>query len=170
MLIIFAPLLFAGGIALGIVFNNFWFGLGGAVSTVFPILVIFLRIKTFSDDSIPVYAGPKMSIPLDIGYFPFFYWILSAMLGFQVTGRGFSTINTHFTTGNPSLKFSFIAIILGLIMQTIVLFPDKFDRIVPLDLRTKKGFIFMIALTVALYTTSYLILSLFNSNLVFQLY
>jgi hypothetical protein len=36
----------------------------------------------------------------------------------------------------------------------VVLFPDKIDRLVPFDLRTKKGFIFMIVLAFILFGLS----------------
>ena len=141
-----SPLFFGGLLSVGLATGNFWFGLGGAVSAVFPILVIFLRIRTFSDDSIPVGGG--------FGFMPLSYWILSWALGFFTVGRGFSGLNFYLIDGSVSLEFVVISIIIGLAVQSVVLFPDKMDRLVPLDLRTKKGFIFMIVLAFILFGLS----------------
>jgi len=53
---IFADVLFVM-VALGLTSGNFWFGLGGAVALTYPILGMFFRIKTFSDDSIIISKG-----------------------------------------------------------------------------------------------------------------
>jgi hypothetical protein len=85
---------------------------------------------------------------------PLSYWILSVALGFFTVGRGFSGLNFYLIDGSVSLEFVVISIIIGLAVQSVVLFPDKMDRLVPLDLRTKKGFIFMIVLAFILFGLS----------------
>ncbi len=109
-----APAIFIFGLFLGLEMGSFWFGFGFAFAAVFPICVMFLRIKTFSDRSIPVGGG--------FGFMPLSYWILS--------------------------------ILIGLVVQSVVLFPDKLNKVVPLDLRTKNGFLFMFALALVLYGVS----------------
>ena len=54
--------------------------LGAGVTVVYPIVGIFLRIKTFSDESIPNEGG---------GYIPISYWIVAMVLGMFTIGRGF---------------------------------------------------------------------------------
>ncbi|MEN4018955.1 MAG: hypothetical protein PQ975_08420 [Methanobacterium sp.] len=157
-----APFFFLTGIAFGITTNNIPFGIGFGISTVYPILFMFKRIKTFSDKNVPKYEGPKMSIPLGPGYFPFGYWLLSALLGFQTTGRGFSALYFYFTKGSPSLEFCLVSILVGLVVQSIILFPDKLNKIVPIDLRTRNGFGFMFVLTIVLFLVSCFVMGLFN--------
>jgi hypothetical protein len=135
-------MMLSGGLESG----NFWFGLGLGVAVVYPICVMFLRIKTFSDRSIPVGGG--------FGFMPLSYWILSVALGFFTVVRGFSGLNFYLSDGSVSLEFVAISIIIGVVVQSVVLFPDKLNKVVPFDLRTKKGFIFMIVLAFILFGLS----------------
>lgn len=188
LLLCWAPAFFFGMLSLGLSTNNLWFGLGGAVAIVYPILGMFLRIRTFSDDSI-VFSRkavlPKMDINRELssgvliknilpnvkgnlpsgdreitetvkgfGYMPLSYWLLSAMLGLYITGSGFSDIHLYFTKGSPSLEATILIIILGLIVQSVYLFPDKLNKIVPIELRTKNGFFFMFILAFVLFGIS----------------
>lgn len=135
-------MMLSGGLESG----NFWFGLGLGVAVVYPILFMFFRIRTFSDRSIPVGGG--------FGFMPLSYWILSVALGFFTVVRGFSGLNFYLSDGSVSLEFVVISIIIGLVVQSVVLFPDKLNKVVPLDLRTKNGFLFMFALALVLYGVS----------------
>lgn len=47
-----------------------------------------------------------------------------------------------------------ISILIALGIQSIFLFPDKINKILPIDLRTKNGLIFMIILGIILYVIS----------------
>lgn len=172
LLTLTSPAFFLSGLALGYTSGNIWFGLGGAVAVVYPIFVMFLRIKTFSDDSIIISKGivklpENLVLPdgkepfsgkkeiyetiLGFGYMPISYWILSAGLGLFTVGAGFSKIQLHFTKGTPSLEVAFIMVIVGLMVQSIYLFPDILNKIVPIDLRTKNGFVFMFILAFILF-------------------
>lgn len=55
--VLFSPMFFFVMLSLGLTSGNFWFGFGGAVAVVYPILGMFLRIRTFSDDSIIISKG-----------------------------------------------------------------------------------------------------------------
>ena len=171
-----SPMFFFIMLALGLTSGNFWFGLGGAVAVVYPILGMFFRIKTFSDDSILIPKGKavlpdKVVLPdgkelssgegrvvtetvKGFGFMPLSYWILASAVGLYTVGRGFSGIQLHFTSGTPSLEAAVFSIILGLLLQTMYLFPDKLNKIVPIELRTKKGFLFMFALAFVLFGIS----------------
>jgi len=169
------PAFFLLMLSLGLMSNNFWFGLGGAVALNYPILGMFLRIKTFSDGSI-IIQKDKAALPERVvlpdgkelssgvkegtetvrgfGFMPLSYWLLSAVLGLFTVGEGFSGIHLHFSEGYPSLEAAIFAIILGLLLQTVYLFPDKLNNIVPIELRSKKGFIFMFILVFVLFGVS----------------
>jgi len=178
--------LFFLGLALGLTTNNIWFGLGGAVATVYPVVLMFLRIETFSDDSIlisekvilpatdnkrsgvPRAALPNINFSREVtetkegfGYMPLAYWTLSAIFGLYVTGTGFSDIHWYFVKGSPSLGVAIFTIVLGLVVQSVYLFPDKLNKIVPIELRTKKGFWFMmIILPFVLFGISQLLIGI----------
>jgi len=131
---------------MGQIKGNFWFGLGGAVAVVYPIIGMFLRIKTFSDESIPFEGG--------FGFMPFSYWILAEALGVFTIGGGFWSISSYLSNGVPSLEFIIASIAVGLLLQTVYLFPDKLDKIVPIDLGSKNGFLFMFVLAFVLFGIS----------------
>ena len=195
-----APMLFFAMLMLGIMSKNIFFGLGGAVATVYPLLGIFLRIKTFSDDSMIIPKG-KTTLPEKVvlpngqelssgtpvksvihygkstfcgkrevtetekgfGYMPISYWIFSAMLGLYTTGSGFSDIYLYFTKGSPSLEAAILIIILGLIVQSVYLFPDKLNKVVPIELRTKNGLWFMFILVFVLFGVSQFLIGILTA-------
>lgn len=144
-LLSWAPAFFFIMLTMGVINGNIFFGLGAGIAVVYPILGMFLRIKTFSDESITDEG---------MGYIPISYWIMAMALGIFTIGRGFSYINMYISKGFPSLEFIIASIVTGLLLQTLYLFPDKLDRIVPIDLRTKNGFLFMFALAFVLYGVS----------------
>jgi len=174
--VLFSPMFFFVMVALGLTSGNFWFGLGGAVALTYPILGMFFRIKTFSDDSIIIskgktvlpdkvvlpdgkglYSGEERVVTETVrgfGFMPLSYWILASAVGLYTIGRGFSGIQLHFTNRTPSLEAAVFTIILGLLLQTLYLFPDKLNKIVPIELRTKKGFLFMFVLAFVLFGVS----------------
>ena len=146
LLLLMSPIPFFIGLALGFTTNNFWFGLGGSIAMIYPIIGMFLRIKTFNDSSIPKQG--------DFGFMPISYWILATALGLYTVGLGFSDIHLYFANGSPSLEAAVFIIILGLLVQSVYLFPDKLNRVVPIDLRTKNGFWFMFVLVFVLFGVS----------------
>ena len=180
--VLFSPMFFFVMLSLGLTSGNFWFGFGGAVAVVYPILGMFLRIRTFSDDSIiiskgkavllekvvlpdgkEIYSGGENEVSETVrgfGFMPISYWILASAVGLYTVGRGFSGIQLHFTNGTPSLETAIFTIILGLMLQTLYLFPDKLNKIVPLELRTRKGFLFMFLLTFVLFGLSQFLIGL----------
>lgn len=153
-----APAFFCLGLALGFDTGNFWFGFGGAVAIVYPVFGMFLRIGTFNEDSLPYPESSGERSLSDIkkyyGYMPLSYWILAVALGFFTVGRGFSGIHLYLVNGYPSLEAAIFAIIIGLLVQTVYSLPDKLNRIVPIDLRTKNGFWFMFILAFVLFGVS----------------
>ncbi|NYB52633.1 MAG: hypothetical protein HVN35_08765 [Methanobacteriaceae archaeon] len=173
--VLFSPMFFFVMLSLGLTSDNFFFGLGGAVALVYPILGMFIRIKTFNDDSIIIPTGKavlpdKVVLPdgkelssgkkevtetvRGFGFMPISYWILASAVGLYTVGRGFSGIQLHFTNGTPSLEAAIFSIFLGLLLQTLYLFPDKLNKVVPIELRTKKGFLFMFILAFVLVGVS----------------
>ena len=169
-----SPCFFFLMLALGFTSGNIWFGLGGAVAVVYPILIMFLRIETFNDDSITISKG-IVKLPENLvlpngeaitsenvinetingfGYMPLSYWLVSVSLGLFTVGAGFSEIKLYVTNGTPSLQVAFLMIIIGLLIQTVYLLPDKINKIVPIDLRTKNGFIFMFVFAFLLFGIS----------------
>lgn len=146
ILLCWSPAFFFGMLTLGSMSGNLLFGLGAAVAVVYPIVGMFLRIKTFSDESIPRGGG--------FGFMPFSYWIMAEALGLYTIGKGFWSMNSYLSQGVPSLEFIIASITVGLLLQTLYLFPDKLNKVVPIDLRTKNGFLFMFVLAFVLFGVS----------------
>lgn len=131
-------------------YHNFPAYAGFMFITLYPIIVMILRRCTFSDNSIPsarnpVYMGSNL-ISGGPGYNPLYYLLFSFAIGGASTVWGFSMLNFP----DIPLQKGLILICTGLIGQTLVLFPDKFNKISPYDTRTKKGLYLMMGITIAI--------------------
>lgn len=152
--LVFAPAIIITSLVYGIMHNNFLGYIGLAIAMIYPLIFMFWRMETFSDKNRPENRG--------LGYFPASYFLFSFGIGVFTTFSGFSALNFYLTTGNPPLEFAIVAIFLGLLFQTIVLLPDQFNKVSPIDLRETKGLIFMFIITVLLFVISQDIIRLFN--------
>lgn len=116
----------------------------------YPLVVMILRRGTFSDSSIPSHSNPvyvgRNLVSGGPGYNPFHYFLFSLAIGGVSTVWGFSMFNFSDILLTQSLGTT----MLGIIGQTIVLFPDKFNKISPVDNRTKKGLLFMTGVTIVI--------------------
>jgi hypothetical protein len=79
---------------------------------------------------------------------------MAEALGVYTIGKGFSGINSYLINSTPSLEFIIASIAIGLLIQTVYLFPDKLNKIVPIELRTKNGFLFMFVMVFVLFGIS----------------
>ena len=156
--LLFVPSLAMGGFFVVLFLNSLSGGIAFIVVSVFPWLLMLCRISVFSDDSIPKYEGPKMSIELGPGYVPIIYWLLSSQIGLNLTGYGINRLGSYLTSAHPSLAFSLTTLFLGLFCQGLVTFPDKIDKVVPVDMRMKEGYFLMAGLTIGLVLASWFIL------------
>jgi hypothetical protein len=117
---------------------------------IYPFVVMILRKDVFSDKSIPsartpAYVGSNM-VSGGPGYNPIYYWLFSIAIGGMSTAWGFSMLNFP----DIPIKEAMTLIFLGITGQTLILFPDKFNKISPIDTRTKKGLYFMTGITIAI--------------------
>lgn len=90
------------------------------------------------------------SVSLEIGYSPFLYSLLLMFIGFY----GFITL--IFTLGqfsNLELKiYSTVVFLVYMVLsQILVLFPDKLNKISPIDLRTNKGCLLFLGLNFIIF-------------------
>jgi len=128
-----------------VVRNNLPFYIGAMVGFLYPSLIMLFWLKTFSDASIKKDA--------DLGYHPGAYLVISLGAGWFMTARGFSMLNFQ----NIPSELAYITIALGLVAQSVPLFPDYLDKIVPFDLRSKAGLRFMGILAVFLFIVTHII-------------
>jgi hypothetical protein len=91
-----------------------------------PFILILLRIRTFSDDSILPETG--------IGYNPLESYRLSL-----IASAGFIVLLTMLWFNEPPLYFYIIGLILGLISYLMPIFPDYIGKFLHYELRTEKG-------------------------------
>lgn len=110
----------------------------------FPFIILLFRIRTFSDSSILERT--------DLGYHPAYCFLLSVFAGGYTTGTGFSMLNFSDPVG---LAYSMILV--GLIAQTIPLFPDYINKLVPFEIRSKFGYKFMVFLAVIIFIVTWII-------------
>ncbi|KYC46455.1 MAG: hypothetical protein APG11_01875 [Candidatus Methanofastidiosum methylothiophilum] len=131
-------------------YTNFPGYIGCLFLLIYPEVVMIIRNGTFNDDSIPspqnpVYVGPNM-VSGGPGYNPLYYLLFSFAIGGVSTIWGFSMLNFP----NIPVSEGFFLVLVGLIFQTLVLFPDVINWVSPVDLRTKKGVQLMSGVTVTL--------------------
>ena len=130
-------------------YDNFPAFIGLLFLFIYPLVVMIIRNGTFDDYSIPseenpVYVGSDVVIE-GPGYNPVYYWLFSLSIGGVSTIWGFSMLNF-----SDSLNQGFFLIFMGLLFQTLVLFPDLINWISPVDIRTKNGIYLMSVVTVAM--------------------
>ena len=130
-------------------YSNFPAYIGLFFLFIYPLVVMIIRNGTFDDYSIPseenpVYVGSDVVIE-GPGYNPVYYWLFSLSIGGVSTIWGFSMLNFPDSTNQ-----GFLMIFMGLLFQTLVLFPDVINWISPVDIRTKKGIYLMTVVTVAM--------------------
>lgn len=105
---------------IGGILHNMLGLVGFGVAVIYPLVVMYLRQGVF---------GEKMQlITTDLRIYRVFL-VFSVMAGGYFTILSFSILNFHFPLG---LVFTFL--ILGLFAQTVPLYFDLFDRILPVDL------------------------------------
>lgn len=148
MYIIILPLVLYYPIVMG--FHNLPSFIGILFITVYPILLMILRKGTFNDNSVPsaqnpVYSGHNL-VSGGPGYNPLYYLLFSFAIGGASTIWGFSMLNFP----DISIQKGLVMIFMGLVGQTLVLFPDKFNKISPVDTRTKKGLFFMMGVAIVI--------------------
>lgn len=124
--------------------HNFPIYVGFVMVFFFPFIILLFRIRTFSDSSILERTG--------LGYHPAYCFLLSVFAGGYTTGTGFSMLNFSDPMG---LVYSMILV--GLIAQTIPLFPDYINKLVPFEIRSKFGYKFMVFLAVTIFIVTWII-------------
>ena len=122
--ILFIPGVFVLFLMFGLILDKVVLALGLTLSFVIPGIGLYLRHDVFSDSS--CYLGDKIVY----GYQPGSYWTLSLFIGLYGYFNGFRNVDGY---GN------LIWIVIVFLFQLILLFPDKFNSIFPLEIRTKKG-------------------------------
>ena len=121
---LFIPGLFLLFLGAGLILDKVVLALGLTLSFIVPGIGLYLRNNVFNDNS--CYLGDNIVY----GYQPGLYWTLSLFIGLYGYFNGFRNIDGY---GN------LIWIVIVFLFQLILLFPDKFNKIFPLEIRTKEG-------------------------------
>ncbi len=124
--------------------SNVYTGIGIAIAFIYPWLVLFLRRKTFHESSINPWT--------EKGYDPinFYMWsFISCIFTFIL---GFSMLNFNIPYYIP-----FIMIFMGFFSSSIILIPDKINKFLSYDIRSKKGYDFLLRLTILIIITNALV-------------
>ena len=133
-----------------IVYNNFPAYIGLLFILIYPLVIMIIRNRTFSDNSIPSEENPigdgDNLVVEGPGYNPLYYWLFSFSIGCVSTIWGFSMLNFSDIPVNQGI----FLVLVGLVLQTLVLFPDVINWVSPVDIRTKKGVQLMSGVTVTI--------------------
>lgn len=114
---------------------NFYGAIGVMVAFTFPWLLLFLRRNTFHESNINPWT--------EKGYEPITFYIWSFVTGVFTFLLGFSMLNF-----NISYHVPLIMIFMGFISFSVILFPDKINRFISYDIRSKRGYEFLQKLVV----------------------
>jgi hypothetical protein len=132
--------------------NGILFGtlvaIGTIISTVFPLFLMLWRVETFSMNN----QDRKKKTILGSIYPDFVYGSILLLLGLTTIGRGIIGVGTY------SIESCSILICMGILFESIFLFPDKINCILPIEWKSRNGLIFMIILAIILITISYIII------------
>ncbi|WP_303247629.1 hypothetical protein [uncultured Methanobrevibacter sp.] len=118
------PAFISGGLVAGYVFDNIVLGVGISLAFTIPLAGELLRNNVFNDESCNLDGKVVM------GYEPGRFLLLSTFIGLYGYILGFRSIDSYNTLIWIALVFLF---------QLSLLFPDKVNKIFPLEIRTKQG-------------------------------
>lgn len=96
--------------------------LGASLAFLIPAILMFIRIDVFDDSS--VYLNEKSII--GIGFNPTLYYFISLAIGLYGYFNGFKSNNL-------------IWILVVFLFQLLLAFPDKVNKYVPFEVKTKNG-------------------------------
>lgn len=133
---LFIPGLFLLFLGAGLILDKVVLALGLTLSFIVPGIGLYLRNNVFNDNS--CYLGDNIVY----GYQPGLYWTLSLFIGLYGYFNGFRNVDGY---GN------LIWIVIVFLFQLILLFPDKFNKVFPLEIRTKEGCIAFLGSVVVLF-------------------
>lgn len=145
-----APCSVLGGIAMIFVANSIPFGVSLALMGVYASIAMNLRRKGL-EDFFESSSDPSFLV---------WYWALGMLLCFPIIYPGF----TYFTGTTESWIFLILTLILGILVSTVMLSPDKVDRVAPVDMTTGNGVFIMLAIGIGVIYASFCVMGLFNPD------
>ena len=151
---LFAPGLIALSLSLSYILNNLTLGMFVSLSFIIPSL-IFFRSGVFNDENCLVDKEIVFGYPTGI------YAIMSQLFGLYGFYNAYLVLNTIYNT--------IFLVIITIIFQVILLFPEVMNRYLPIDIRLKKYFLLVISILTLIFLS--LVYSLqnqiiFNINVV----
>ena len=133
---LFTPGLILISLSLAYILNNITLGIFISLSFIIPSL-IFFRTEVFNDDNCLIDNEIVFGYPTGI------YSIISLILGFY----GF--YNSYLLLNN--ISNSIMLIIITIIFQLILLFPNLVNKYLPADMRIRKNFILFILILIMIF-------------------
>lgn len=145
-----SPILIVGAVGMGFASDSFSFGISLALMSVFAGVAMNLRRKGLSN-FFESSSDPSFLI---------WYWLLGMLLCFPVIYPGFF----YFVGTTKSWIFLILTLILGFIISTIMLSPDKINQIAPINMTKGNSVYLMLAIGITLIYTSFSIMRLINPH------
>ncbi len=136
-LAVISPMLFTISVASSILFLHIYqYGIGLGLALIYPIILLLWNSDAFND-RMTYYGLEKRVDPYPLGL-----WLSSAIIGGLTTAWGI----TYLIVGYPSIGMGIFLVVEGLIIQTIFAFPNKVNKLVPVDLEGSNGPYYMLIL------------------------
>ena len=142
--------IFLSFFGIGYAFNVFFLGFSLGMIFVFPPYFMLLRRKIFNESN-------NLTCKENIGFNPKFYWLLGIFCGFFTLVNSFWYLQSFYTLNYPSFFVCLCFIIFSIIWAALVLSPDIWNKFLPFEIRSTKGFF--------IYSILMIILSFLASNL-----
>ena len=133
---LFAPGLIALSLSLSYILNNLTLGIFVSLSFIIPSL-IFFRSNVFNDKNCLLDKEVVFGYPTGI------YTIISQLFGLYGFYNAYLVLNTIYNT--------IFLVIITIIFQGILLFPEVMNRYLPIDIRLKKYFLLVISVLTLIF-------------------
>ena len=127
---------------LGYILYNLWVGIGFALALVVPVIMVFVKINVFNDQSLLINGKITES---SMGYNTYFYVLFALIIGLFGYYYGFTSLSLSvFKESFVPILFSVLWILLVFIFQLILLSPDKLNKVLSFEVKTKRGMLFYV--------------------------
>jgi len=135
---------------------NIIIGFGFGIVFFYPSVFMFFRRKTCFNEKSRIISNKRNPI---FGYPIMDYWILGIVYGLFTIGFGFFCLSRFLYLNTPPLVLCLLIIIFSFILVSLFLSPDLMNKILPFEIREKKGHHLYSALTIMV---SFILLGIFT--------
>lgn len=108
--------------------------LGFAFSFIIPVLFMYVRKDVFHESSKTINCSEE-----GIGYYPLLYYFYGMALSLLPFAFSFGRFGSYLKFGVPNIILCIILLLFSFLMIFLFFCPDVWNKILPFDIRLKKG-------------------------------